>query len=66
MDWPWIDKALQQPTKADADPAGCVIVWHLYQGVMLCGWHTAVENRFMTHWMPPPERPKDLDRSRYE
>lgn len=62
----WIEKAKQPPTEADADPMGCVLVWHLYQGVMVYGWRNANENRFMTHWARTPQRPEGLDKHRYE
>lgn len=54
----WIDAKVQKPTAADADPQGCVIAWHRYNGMMVTGWHQFGDNPYFTHWappMPPPE-----------
>jgi hypothetical protein len=54
----WIPVEVRKPTKEDADFAGCVLVWHLYNGCMVTGYHNVGENRFFTHWMPPPDAPE--------
>lgn len=53
----WIDAQERRPTEQDADFAGCVLVWHAFNGVMVTGWHQFEYNRFLTHWQPPPEPP---------
>ena len=40
------------PNKEDANSAGQVFVWHVFQGVMLAPWDKCAHNRFHTHWMP--------------
>lgn len=53
----WIDLRDRKPTKDDSDAAGCVLFWHVYNGVMLTGYFQTEYNRFLTHWMPTPEAP---------
>lgn len=53
----WICIRDRPPTEADADFYGCILVWHIWQGVMLIGWHRINENRFYSHWMSPPGPP---------
>lgn len=55
----WIDVRERKPTKKDADFAGCVVFWHVYNGVTVTGYHQAGNNRFLTHWQKPPKPPKD-------
>ena len=53
----WICIRDRPPTEADADFYGCILVCHIWQGVMLIGWHRIHENRFYSHWMSPPGPP---------
>lgn len=55
----WIRKAMMLPTSADADPQGCVIAWHMYNGMMVMQWHQAAGNLYISHWMPALKRPKE-------
>lgn len=55
---PWISVEERMPEKGDGDAHGCVLVWHAYQGVMVTGWHNVPNNRYHTHWMPPPGAPE--------
>lgn len=52
----WIPYRERKPTRADADKSGCVLAWHIFQGVMLRGWENEHGADFFTHWMrcPPP------------
>lgn len=56
---PWISVQDRRPTADDADVYGCVEVWHIWQGVMIMGWHQVDNNRFVTHWMPTPDPPEN-------
>lgn len=51
----------RQPTQDDADEYGCVIVWHLFQGVMITGWRNAANGMYNTHWMHTPAKPDNAD-----
>lgn len=55
----WIDIRTRQPNKDDTDNYGCVIVWHIYQGVMVTGLTNALGNRFVSHWAHTPSPPGD-------
>lgn len=57
----WISVDERMPTEADADEFNCVIVWHVYNGVMITGWHRVAENRFISHWVPTIPRPANID-----
>lgn len=57
----WVDRDERLPTEADADVQGCVIVWHVYNGVMITGWFNVPHNRFISHWMPAIPRPENID-----
>ena len=56
----WIDKNVQKPTEADADPWGCILLWDRHNGVKVCSWSNVQEiNRDpVTHWMPAPSGPR--------
>lgn len=63
----WIDAiAERKPTKEDADERNCVLVWHVYNGVMVTGYHQFDSSRFLTHWMPCPKPPKNAAQRRAE
>lgn len=64
MENAWIDKRIRPPTAGDADHAGCILVWHRYQGVMVSDWRNAIQNRYITHWMIPPSGPNGPSDSR--
>lgn len=57
----WINKHDRLPTKADADPLGCVLVWHIYQRCMVMGWHQVENHIYVTHWKPLPDGPENGD-----
>lgn len=57
----WIDRDDRLPTEADADEFNCVIVWHVFNGVMITGWHNVVQNSFISHWTYTPPRPEHID-----
>lgn len=46
--WTLLEDAV--PGAADGDD-GKVLVWHVFQGAMLCRWDCVRENPFHTHWM---------------
>ena len=49
----WVPVTERMPTEKDADPQRCVLAWHVYQGVMVTGWHQIDGNQFITHWATP-------------
>lgn len=57
----WVRKADRLPTRRDADAQGCVLAWHIYNGVVIC----SVENDHMlhstqiTHWRPMIPGPRE-------
>lgn len=53
----WILMSDRKPTSDDADEYGCVMVWHLFQGVMVTGWSIAGNGIYITHWMRTPDAP---------
>lgn len=55
----WLVKTQTPPTAEDSDTAGCILVWHQYQGVMVYNWREAIINRFITHWMRAPGAPME-------
>lgn len=57
----WIDRDERLPTEADADEFNCVLVWHVYNGVMITGWHNVAGNRFISHWTHTIPRPASID-----
>ena len=58
-DGAWISVKKRLPTAEDADSQGCVLAWHIFQGLMLVGWHQIRDNRFMVYWQRPIAPPKD-------
>ncbi len=56
----WISKATRLPTQQDADPWGCVLVWHIHNGVQTLGWQNPMlkSSKYITHWMTPPPAPE--------
>ena len=60
----WISVSERLPTAQDADMGGCVLVWHIYQGMLVMGWHQVDKNRFFSHWMTLPAPPEDWMRLR--
>lgn len=62
----WISVKARLPTEEDADPVGCVIVYHLFQGVMVIGWHQIAGGGYYTHWMPTPAPPEEAEKLRAE
>lgn len=61
----WIDMSARKPTQDDADEYGCVIVWHLFQGVMITGWRNAASGIYHTHWQKTPDAPEGV-KERYK
>lgn len=49
----WVPVTERMPTEKDADPQRCVLAWHVYQGMMVTGWHQINGNQFITHWATP-------------
>jgi len=68
----WISRQTRLPTKEDADPHGCVLAWHEYNGAVVAGnynyetpgWKRVCENACYTHWMRLPGRPWELEEKR--
>ena len=54
----WTPLETRKPTREDSVD-NCVLWWHVYNGVMISGYNGWQINRFFTHWMTPPEKPKD-------
>lgn len=56
----WISKADRPPTRADADAQGCVLAWHIYNGVVICHVENDAIMRgdHITHWRPMPQGPR--------
>lgn len=56
----WIDRTVRMPTKADANPQGCVLIWDENNGIMIKGWHNTAEicRAPVTHWATPPKGPR--------
>ena len=44
----WISVSERLPTAQDADMGGCVLVWHIHQGMLVMGWHQVDKNRFFS------------------
>lgn len=57
----WIDRDERLPTEQDADVFRCVMVWHVYNGLMVTGWFNVAGNRFISHWMRTVPRPANID-----
>ncbi|MEG1844911.1 MAG: hypothetical protein RR296_11770 [Clostridia bacterium] len=59
MESPWIERKARMPTKEDADIWGCVLIWDVNNGVMVCGWNNKMSlcRGTVTHWMTPPQKP---------
>lgn len=55
----WTDKRERLPTQQDADPWGCVLVWHIHNGAQTLGWQNPMlkSSKYITHWMTPPPGP---------
>lgn len=60
----WISRQERMPTAEDADALGCVLVWHIWQGVMVMGWHQVENNRFVSHWTPMIQPPRNYEELR--
>lgn len=56
----WIRCADRMPTKRDADVYGCVVAWHMYNGLMVTGWHRIRDNQFITAWAKTPKGPEEV------
>ena len=55
----WVDAREERaPDEKDADEFGCVLAFHIHNGVMVTGWKQFRENRFLTHWQRTPRPPK--------
>lgn len=47
------------PTPEDADEQGCVLAWHIYQGVIVLHIHNAQNyGTYITDWMKTPAAPR--------
>lgn len=56
----WINKHRRLPRPEDTDDHGCVLVWHVYQGCMVQGRHSLINNGMITHWQPLPKPPAGM------
>ena len=54
----WVDKYKRMPEAADADSAGCEMVWHRMQHLMIMNWAEARRNQFVEAWAKMPEGPE--------
>lgn len=59
MDDVWINKKDRLPTAEDADPQGCVLVWHTFNGLMVTGWFQVERGVFLNYWQPAIPGPKE-------
>lgn len=57
----WIPREVRMPTEEDADQFHCVMVWHVFQGLMVTGWFNVADNRFISHWARTAEPPRFVD-----
>lgn len=57
----WIRSAERKPTAEDADEYGCVLVCHIYNGVMITGWRHVANLQVMPYWAKVPDVPEDMD-----
>lgn len=62
----WINMKDHPPTDDDADPWNCIMVWHEYQGCMVTGIRSALDNSFVTHWKRTPPMPEELRKKKEE
>lgn len=54
----------KRPGREDADAQGCVIAWHVVNGMMVAGIVNVNRNPFYTHWMPAIHPPDGADEAR--
>lgn len=62
----WKQKTKTRPNRDDADPKGCVICWHKYQGMMVYGVEYVRKSEMITHYVryeggPECMQPPDLN-----
>lgn len=55
----WHDMEKREPTREDTDPQECVLVWHMYNGVMLYHYKQAISSDYIRYWMRCPEKPDE-------
>jgi hypothetical protein len=48
----WISKRDRLPERGDADIQGCVLAWHIYNGMMVAEYHECIRSDFISHWAP--------------
>ena len=58
----WIDKRERLPELDEIDPTGCVLAWHVYNGMMITGAQNVGENPYITHWLPALAGPEERER----
>ena len=56
----WVSTAEREPRHEDADSAGCVLAWHMLNGVCIAQYLKVMHGSFYTHWMRVPGDPKEL------
>ena len=60
----WRRVADGYPTKEDADWQDCVLVWHMYSGVMVYNYQNMQRNQMITHWRHMIEPPEDIKKQK--
>lgn len=60
----WIEKGERIPEPDETDPTGCVLAWHVYNGMMITGVQNITSNPFITHWLPALEAPEERGREK--
>ena len=60
----WIPFSERPPTQADADEYGCVLVWHIMNGVLVRGWENDSGRAYISHWMHTPEGPEGAEQAK--
>ena len=53
----WIDISKYEPCDEHADEHGNVYAWHKEKGATIVHWEFAINNEYITHWMPIPINP---------
>ena len=54
----WVKMIDRPPKPEDCDQWGCVLAWHIHNGVVVINIHN-IKNYglYITHWMPMPAAP---------
>ena len=57
----WVERNDRLPTEIDGDAQGCILAYHVHNGVMMTHWALVEHNRFMSHWRHVPPPPENID-----